>query len=187
VTGWNAQGPLEVRRLLEDIEYQVEGNEKKEGVRQVFPEFPFSGWDNHFSGNAICNFAGNKGWPILHTTHRDRLPGDIPKQYLHKEKSIPGCPRAQVARMNAPITVVKTFTETSEGGDIVTWNRVHVSFQSTSSTNIHAVNALNQNRHFVLKRERGMGASKRKWAIQMNDARQLYLAVYGRIDTIDSL
>jgi hypothetical protein len=43
------------------------------------------------------------------------------------------------------------------------------------------------------ERERGIGASKRKWASEMNDARQLYLpyyttlAVYGRIDTIDSL
>jgi hypothetical protein len=68
VTGWNAQDPLQVRHLLEEIELQVEGNNKKEGVHQVFTEFPFSGWDHHFSGDLICIFAGNKGWPILHTT-----------------------------------------------------------------------------------------------------------------------
>jgi hypothetical protein len=33
----------------------------------------------------------------------------------------------------------------------------------------------------------GSGTQKRKWVIEMNDARQLYLATYGRIDTIDNL
>ena len=30
--------------------------------------------------------------------------------------------------------------------DMLTWTRVHVSFQSTSSTNISTVNALNKNK-----------------------------------------
>jgi hypothetical protein len=62
-----------------------------------------------------------------------------------------------------------------------------VTFQSTSSTNISTVNALNENQLFVREKERGRGSGKRKWAIEMNEGRQLYLSSYGRIDTIDSL
>ena len=39
---------------------------------------------------------------------------------------------------------------------------------------------------FVRKKERGHGKNKRKWVIEMNEARQLYLSSYGRIDTIDA-
>jgi hypothetical protein len=38
----------------------------------------------------------------------------------------------------------------------------------------------------VVKKERGRGEQKRRWGIEMNHARQLYLATYGRIDTIDA-
>jgi hypothetical protein len=49
------------------------------------------------------------------------------------------------------------------------------------------VNALNKNKLAVRTKERGQEKSKVKWAIEMNEACQLYLASYGRIDTIDSL
>ena len=39
---------------------------------------------------------------------------------------------------------------------------------------------------FVQKKEQGHGEKKRKWVIETNEARQLYLASYGRIDTIDA-
>jgi hypothetical protein len=69
----------------------------------------------------------------------------------------------------------------------VTWTRVHVSFQWTPSTNISTVNALYKNNLAVRIKERGQENQKVKWAIEMNKARQLYLASYGRIDTIDLL
>jgi hypothetical protein len=66
------------------------------------------------------------------------------------------------------------------------YKRVHVSFQSTSSTNISTVNVLNSNTLFVVKKERDhQGVSKGNG--EMNEARQLYLKTYGRIHTIDSL
>jgi hypothetical protein len=68
-----------------------------------------------------------------------------------------------------------------------TFSRVHITFQSTSSCNITTLNALNQNSLFVVGKERGSGKHKRKWVIEMNGARQLYLATYGRINTIDNL
>ena len=60
-------------------------------------------------------------------------------------------------------------------------------YRLTSSTNISTVNALNGNVFFVKKKERGRGHRKRSWGIEMNNARQLYLASYGRVDTYDSL
>jgi hypothetical protein len=49
------------------------------------------------------------------------------------------------------------------------------------------VNALIKNKLAVRTKKRGQEKTKVKWAIEMNKARQLYLASYGRIDTIDSL
>ena len=64
-----------------------------------------------------------------------------------------------------------------------------MSFQSTSSCNISTVNALSNCELFVSKRERerGFGANKRTWGIEMNSARELYLATYSRINLIDHL
>jgi hypothetical protein len=69
----------------------------------------------------------------------------------------------------------------------ITWTCVHVSFQLTSLTNISTVNALNMNKLAVRTKEHGREKTKVKWAIKMNKARQLYLASYGCIDTIDLL
>ena len=77
--------------------------------------------------------------------------------------------------------MVKQYEE--EG---VEYTRVHVSFQSTGATNIQGVNCINENMIFVKKRERGQKNRKRKWVIEMNNDRQVYLSSYGRIDTIDA-
>ena len=63
---------------------------------------------------------------------------------------------------------------------------MHVTFQSTGATNIQGVNIFNEMNRFVRKKERGQGKNKRKWVIEMNEARQLYLSSSGRIDTIDA-
>ena len=67
------------------------------------------------------------------------------------------------------------------------YERVHVSFQSTSSCNFSSVNSLNHCELTREQRERGRGKSKRKWFIEMNAARRYYLSTYGRIDSIDHL
>jgi len=179
--------------------------------RQIFKEKPHITFDNYFSGDGIMNWAGENGFSATMTCRRDRLPGGVANKYLHKESTQNGDKRARVGRFNNPITLVKTVTvppvlagvtdrkATSPASDVasvsdaapldtapVTYTRVHVSFQSTSSTNISTVNALNANKRMVLPRERGQGAYKRKWVIEYNEARQLYLSSYGRIDTIDA-
>jgi hypothetical protein len=128
----------------------------------------------------------------------------VPNHFFHKVATAPGDTKACVACFNNPITVVKHVvvsppppagtTEGEPEGENeqpgtppLKFTRVHVTFQSTSSCNITTVNALNQNSLFVVQKKRGSGKQKRKWVIKMNDARQLYLATYGRIDTINNL
>jgi hypothetical protein len=123
---------------------------------------------------------------------RSQLPKGVEEIYLHKERTITGDPVAKCARFNRPITMVKTMVKEAEEGadgvvptEEVTWTRVHVTFQSTSSTNISTVNALNASQLFVRAKERGRGKTKCHWAIEMNKSHQLYLGSYGGIDTID--
>jgi hypothetical protein len=184
--GWTKQGPAEVRRLMEIITPRIQGQTEVEGIRQIFKEFPHSTWDNFFSGDQIFNWLGEKGFAATMTCRRDRLPFEVPKEYLHAKKTVSDA-RSKAARFNEPVTAVKQTLFTLDDTLRMPYKRVHVSFQSTSSTNISTVNALNSNKLFVVKKERGQGPSKRKWAIEMNEARQLYLKSYGRIDTIDSL
>ena len=200
--GWTKEGPREVKRLIEMLEPMVIGQPNRAKVRQIFPSKPHCTWDNYFSGDEIMDYLGEKGFAATMTCQRNRLPKGIGSEFLHKEKTVPGCPVARVARFKNPTTLVTKRTKSGQMPVIpnanqdqnveptdITWTRVHVTFQSTSSTNISTVNALNENRLFVRKKERGRGKAggKKAWAIEMNEARQLYLASYGRIDTIDSL
>jgi hypothetical protein len=201
IPGVTTQGNLEVRRVMEGILPLVKGElqGRNDTRRQIFVRKPHSTWDNFFSGCRIMNWLGTNGFSATMTCRRDRLPSSIPGMYLHKESTAPGDKAARFGRFNNPITIVKKFLvppapvlqEEEEGEPIlpaapITFTRVHVSFQSTSSCNISTVSALNANSVFVVKKERGRGEQKRRWGIEMNQAQQLYLATYGRIDTIDA-
>ena len=73
------------------------------------------------------------------------------------------------------------------GGVCELYQRVHCSFQSTSSCNIFTVNALSECKLYVEARKRGSNKSKRVWVIEMNQARRTYLSNYFRIDVMDYL
>jgi hypothetical protein len=64
---------------------------------------------------------------------------------------------------------------------------VLVSFQSTGGLHITTVNALNRCELYTEERQRGRGSSKRKWAIEMNEGRKLYLTSYCAVDKIDQM
>jgi hypothetical protein len=81
----------------------------------------------------------------------------------------------KAARFFNPINAVKKVPQVE---DKKGYQRVHTSFQSTSSCNISTV---------IRRRERGRGNNKRYWGIEMNDAMTLYLGSYYRIDCIDHL
>jgi hypothetical protein len=60
-------------------------------------------------------------------------------------------------------------------------------FQSTGSTTITTVNALDKVDLYVRPRDRGRGATKRICTIAMNEGREFYLEIYGRVDQLDHL
>jgi hypothetical protein len=103
------------------------------------------------------------------------LPNGIPNKYLSKKKRDTS-DKTKVARFNKPIVLVNKA---------LTYQRVHVLFQSTSSCNLSSVNSLPKTSLYVAQRERGRGEQKRYWGIEMNDARELYFKTYGIIDTLD--
>jgi hypothetical protein len=182
--GWTQQGPFEVKTLLETLNGLVDGEPGDGGRRQIFKKKPHSTWDNFFSGDQICDHAGELGFGVTMTCRRDRLPNGVPSDNMCKKKTT-NDPRPKAARFNQPINLVKIVE--GDGANKKGYVRVHTTFQSTSSCNISTVNALNECSMYVRKRERGRKENKRFWGIEMNDARELYLGTYSRIDSIDHL
>jgi hypothetical protein len=183
--GWTQQGPFEVKSLLETLNRIVQGEPSADGQQQIFKKKPHSTWGNFFSGDQICNHAGANGFGVTMTCRRDRLSNGIPAENMCKKKtSNEAHPKA--ARFNQPINLVK-IVAADEAANRKGYVRVHTTFQSTSSCNISTVNALSECGMCVRKRERGRGENKRFGGIEMNDARELYLDTYSRIDSINHL
>lgn len=148
------------------------------GTKKIFKKKPCITADNYFIDDTVLNWAGKKGLGIIGTNARNVLPKVINGEYLQVGKTKGGDPYSKVARFTNPIIAVKN----ADG-----YQRVHISFQSTSSTNIATVNVLNECNLFVEIRERGRQENKQYWGIEMNDARRLYLSTYFRIDVVDHL
>ena len=127
------KGTNELVHLLMDIESMVdisldEATHSNDTSRpKIFKRKPTICADNFFFDNAMCEWIGKKGYGAIGTTARNVLPDGIKKKYLHLEKHAPGCPCSKVARFMNPIVTVKNY----DG-----YQRVHVSFQSSSSTNL---------------------------------------------------
>eukprot|EP00957_Ditylum_brightwellii_P116204 8863572-Ditylum_brightwellii.AAC.1 len=66
-----------------------------------------------------------------------------------------------------------------------TYQKAHVTFQSTSSRHIQAVNMLSKVSLFEDTKERGIGGNKHIWVIEMNEGQQLYLNMYYKADAIN--
>jgi hypothetical protein len=176
------EGPNEVRMIVEQILPLIEG-QVADSRHQIWKIMPHMTWDNYFSGCNILNHLGELGFGATVTCRRDRLPKDITETYLHKKKT-DSSPRPKAACYFNPIVAVKNVpaVDGKKG-----YQRVHTSFQSTSSCNISTVNALSACTMSIRRRERGRGENKRYWGIEMNHARSLYLNSYYRIDCIDHL
>ena len=148
-------------------------------TKKIFRKKPCITVDNYFINDGVLEWAGKAGLGVIGTNRRDLLPAGIKNEYLQKIPTNATMKHAKAARFTQPIVAVKDYPEG--------YQRVHVSFQSTSSCNIASVNALNECSMFVELRERGRGLNKRYWAIEMNHARRLYLSTYHGIDVIDHL
>ena len=176
-------GPNKYKILLEKIGNMVEGSQSKE--KKIFSQKPHSTCDNYFSCDAIFDWISQNGFCCTMTCRRDCFPKDIPKQYLEVKKTDTSrC--TKVTRFQHPIVAVNIQKCSPDSDD--TYERAHISFQSTSSCNIATVNALNQCNFSVRAKERGRNKdNKKNWVIEMNDARALYLSTYGSIDNVDKL
>ena len=109
---------------------------------------------------------------------------EIPKIHFHGKKGVDINARSKAARYMQPIVVVKHVTPPAGSGG-KPYTVAHVSFQSTGGTNITCVNALRELKLYVRERAKGRGESKRIWAIEMNEGRELYLKTYSGVDKID--
>ena len=174
--GFNAEGPSEVRTCIDDLNAMVEGSEGGM-AKNIFSEHPHITFDNYFSGEPVFHYAGQKGFGLLMTTRRDRLPKDIRPEHLHKRKT-DSSTRTKIARYVEPVVAVKKG---------FFYDIVHTSFQSTSSCNIMSVNSVSENKNFVEARTRGRKDKKRVYVIEQNYTRLLYLNSYSRIDSMDHL
>ena len=103
-------------------------------IKKIFKSHPTVIADNYFTDDKMQMWIGENKFGCIATTARNFLPKDIPKVYLHHLKSTPGCKKSKVARFTLPIVALKSYP---------TYERAHISFQSTSSTNITTTNALN--------------------------------------------
>jgi hypothetical protein len=169
------QGPNEIRLLHRELKRLMAGGDAK--VLFQLPNKLFLTADNFFSGEESTTYVATEGFGCCFTNRRDRLPKDIPEQYLQKGKTDSN-QRPRAARFMNPIVATKTL----QGSTIQL-----VSFQSTSSCNIMCVNALNSCELYAATKERGRGLQKRKWGIEMNQARRLYLSTYNQVDRLDHL
>ena len=185
---FTAEGPAEIKRLLDDIHPLVKGQpmEVTDSRRQIFEEKMCFGFDNHFSGDPVASHLGERGYKCINTTRRDRLPRDCQKDAFHHIKQVDVNARSRMARFEQPIIAVKHVLQPA-GLEKESYCVTHVSFQSTGSTNIQSVNALPEVQLYVREREKGRGEGKRKWGIEMNEGRELYLKLYGAVDKIDQL
>ena len=175
------EGPNEIRLLWEDkLLPLVEPLHPLNPLRgrAIFSQKPHITCDNFFSGDDTLTYAAAQGFGVTMTTRRDRLPGKIPSKYFHKEKTQTQTKRTKAARFMWPV-----FAEKEYSG-----SRLQItSFQSTSSCNISHVNALNRLSLYSTTKEKGRGHHKRRWGIEMNESRELYLKTYGAVDRLDHL
>ena len=181
----DSQGQTEVKLIWQKLRDHVATTEQ-ENVNPLLPKKPilFSQkphitWGNFFSGDSVMEYVTKEGFAVTMTCRRDHLPKKIPGKYLMKEKTDTKS-RSKVARFENPIFVSRKVPGTASVMQLC-------SFQSMSSCNIASVNTLNECELFAQQKQRGRSGFKRKWAIEMNEARQLYLATYGVIDCIDHL
>ena len=171
-------GQSEVKLLWQALEPLCQPNNQYR-PHALFRELPHMTWDNYFCGDELMDYAATVGFGLTMTCRRDALPAGIPAEYLQKKKTDSEA-RSRAARFERPIFCIKSA---GTGGSCIQL----MTFQSTSSCNIIHVNALNTLDRYGEARECGRGNQKRKWAIEMNESRKLYLKTYGGIDRLDHL
>ena len=180
------EGPAEIKAIMDMIDPLIEGHfqEETDNRGKLFREPPHITFDNHFSGNPVMHYMGIKGYRATCTCRRDRLPDKCRKESFHFKKVAVSW-ESKVARYEEPIVAAKYVMSAIPGEK--PYVCTHVSFQSTGGANISTVNALRQVGLYVRPKSRGRGNQKRRYGIEMNEGRALYLGSYSAVDSIDHL
>ena len=100
--GFTAEGKFEIKNLIDQLDKLVVGRVASEELktsvpppsgygepttyrkRCIYPRPPHITCDNHFSGDNVLDYAGEKGFGITQTCCWDRYPKGL-KEYLHHE------------------------------------------------------------------------------------------------------
>jgi hypothetical protein len=204
-TGFRQQGPAEVHYLCEEIRtmLQTDSSNNDQTVvaasnyahangrqdytipkKKIYAELPHITADNHFSGENVMEYIGQRGFGITTTCRRDRFPPGL-KEFLHHEKVASTDKRTRVARFEQPILAVKMVKSTN--GIDKDYTRTLVSFQSTGATNFTGVNNLMSVSLYVQPKYRGTKKNKLAWATEQNEAREIYLNPYHGVDSMDHM
>ena len=120
----------------------------------MFSTKPTITYNNFFSGDQTMKFCETLEFGLLTTVRRNMLPKQILVQYLHKESKSPSNVYTKVARFLHPIIAIQKVSlnplESSSSVGLhdstttsISYSKVHISFQNTSSCNIARVNTLN--------------------------------------------
>ena len=131
--GWPDASPYKLYILQCDFMEMVCGSMSRK--KNIYHENPTTPVDNYFVTENVLDWPGNAGIGIIHTNARNGPPKDIKPFYLHKENKNETMRHTKFERFFETIVAVK---KKSRG-----FQRVHVSFKSTSPCNITSVNALN--------------------------------------------
>ena len=94
-------------------------------TKKLYSQMPHSTWDNHFSGDKIMDYAGERGFGLKMTCRRDQHPKYVPSTYWHKERT-DSSQTCKVARFFNPVVSVKDVISHEKKK---AYRRVHVSFQ----------------------------------------------------------
>ncbi len=99
VQPFTASGPAEVKRLVDMIAPLVVGATKDptDKRKQIFSECVHIAIDNHFSGDYVLRYLGERGWKGTMTCRRDRLPKSVSSKYFNFIKAAPVNTRSKVA------------------------------------------------------------------------------------------
>ena len=203
--GFNAEGPAEVVGMVTEIERLMHKDEYKEvavlkdgggaiheyKMKPIYFQKPHITFDNYFSGDKVMDYIGRKGFGVTCTVRRDRYPAGL-KPYLHHDVVKATDMKTKVMRFGNPIVAIKEVPAIEENKDegiekAEAYTKTLVSFQSTGATNIGGVNNLSSCELYVRKKDRGRKDNKYVWAIEQNDARELYLGHYFGIDSADHM
>jgi hypothetical protein len=156
--------------------------------RRIYLHPPHITCDNHFSGDNVLDYAGERGFGITQTCRRDRFPMGLKEYYLHHEVVDAKDARPKAMRFEKPIIAVKQVPAGKKGGKATKpYTKTLVSFQSTGTTNISGVNNLPSANLYVTVKSRGKKPNQRHWGIEQNEARQTYLGYYYGVDNVDHM